>query len=258
MGLYDVTTSICCWCDLLGFGTNLVKAKWDLGNDLCKRNLDRLDALRTVFEGTMALEHPNKLSFNDSFASTKDLNDNDPTSLRDLIYFLDGVMGDFTIANCIDKEGGFPGIRGVISIGSRYQYTTCQATEEMDGRLNCFTPLGFQMNTAFSKAFLIEECGSKAGITGPNLYIDAEVFRFIENHSKRFKTKMPEFQIINDNTVKYIFGCNNLVLDSDSIEFREGKGYQNRGISTTLYRFKSIYSFIDSMYGQFDPIQPEK
>jgi hypothetical protein len=258
MGTYDVSTSICCWCDLLGFGTNLVKAQWDLGDDLCKHNLDRLKALSTVFENSMALEHPNKMSFNDSFASTIDLNENDESSLRNLIYFLDGVMGDFNMANYIDREGGFPGVRGVISLGSRYQYTNCQATEEMNGRLNCFTPLGFQMNTAFSKAFLIEECGSKAGIVGPNLYIDAEVFRFIENRFKKAKSKMPEFQRINDNTVKYIFGGNNLVLDSTPIEFGEGKGYENRGISTTLYRFKSIYSFINKMYGQFDPVQPKE
>jgi len=36
------------------------------------------------------------------------------------------------------------------------------------------------MNTAFSKAFLLDEAGSKSGITGPNLYVDQSLLEFMQ------------------------------------------------------------------------------
>ncbi len=51
---------------------------------------------------------------------------------------------------------------------------------ELKSDIMVYSPKEFQMNTAFSKAYIIETAGTKAGLTGTNLYIDEEFLKYLE------------------------------------------------------------------------------
>ena len=113
------------------------------------------------------------------------------------------------------------------------------------------TPEYFQMNTAFSKAYIIESSGSKAGVTGNNLYIDNYLLIFLEdlvlkedNGKQKFRvekhlheeSEFKSFSIFRDEDMFL-----KLDFDKDSVE------YDNKGIKTKFFRFKKRISRQDQL-----------
>ena len=100
----------------------------------------------------------------------------------DILYFIEGIIQDFQSLNITDKRNGFPGARSILSIGHRFSYDGCNHSYDLiQNRTTAYYPNEFQMNTAFSKAYIMEESGSCANISGSSLYIDCAVFDFLKN-----------------------------------------------------------------------------
>ena len=92
----------------------------------------------------------------------------------------------------------YPGCRSVISFGENIEYLADEIrlddwvlnyTKNGNGISNfakaygnpiiIYNPKELQMNTAFSKAFLLESEGSRIGLCGNNLYIDKSTIEAI-------------------------------------------------------------------------------
>lgn len=243
-----ITKCICCWFDFLGFGKPFVDTKWDLSDERCRKNYDRmLNAKAAFLSGSTVKPLGTKLVFNDGYASTIDL-----YNLNDVLIFMEGAINDFEIINYIDRAGGFPGIRGVISCGDRFSYDNSNATYDIDSKRDiAYYPREFQMNTAFSKAFIMEECGSRAGISGSELYIDSNVLSMIYRLAKDDGCDPPVIDKTGETIRIHLFDrlgwFADVNLENNYISFGRCKEYNNRGIETSLYRFKGIRSKIDEM-----------
>jgi hypothetical protein len=141
---------------------------------------------------------------------------------------------------------GFPGVRGVLTCGDRFDYEyTNTAFDVVEKRTIAYHPREFQMNTAFSKAFIIEESGSKAGIKGANLYIDKELLIFFQNafeNSEKHSIQVKEI----DDTLRIVVTFDNEWFATVIVD-REAVIYENRGIDTKLYRLVGIESKLDDM-----------
>ena len=83
--------------------------------------------------------------------------------------FLEGALKDFSYINITEKKENNPGVRGVITIGERFSHAIGSEAVLSSGRVISYFPKEFQLNTSFSEATIMEESGSRAGISGANL-----------------------------------------------------------------------------------------
>lgn len=240
----DIKRCICCWYDLLGYGEPFINSKWNLHDPLCKINMHRIEALKHWFYGLLSMNYKvTKLCFNDGAISNIDVDIKNDESLYSAIFFLETIIRDYMAVNDVDKRMGFPGVRGVLTCGDRFDYD--HANDHFDvvqKRTIAYHPREFQMNTAFSKAFIIEESGSKAGIKGANLYIDKELFLLIDNAFKNSKKHSIDVQEV-DNTLKIIVNFDNEWFANVFVD-KEAIIYKYKGIETKLYRLVEIESEI--------------
>lgn len=248
---YEIKNCLCCWYDLLGYGSPFVKSKWDLNNEACKSNFYRIEQLRLLFTTSLAAKPlGTRLTFNDGFASTIDVDPITSDSFYESLLFLEGAIQDFEAINRDDKRRNFPGARGIITLGQRFSYDCCNSSFDiLSNRTTSYHPVEFQMNTAFSKAFLMEESGSRAGISGSNLYIDIEVYHHIVKAAHDIGCPAPNVKLEEDALVLEVYSPKGwfatLYFDRIPIMYGESNDYKNRGIETTLYRFKKMHSIID-------------
>lgn len=248
---FEIRDCLCCWYDLLGYGAPFVNSKWDLRNSLCKANYSRIVRLGMQFTSSWSAKPlGTKLAFNDGFASTLDVNPINCETFQDALVFLEGIIKDFTALNCVDQRQGFPGVRGVITLGQRFSYDYCNSSYDiLTQRTTSYHPVEFQMNTAFSKAFLMEESGSRAGITGSNLYIDIEVYNYLVKAARETGCQIPQIKTEGEELMIQVFYSGgwfaDLHFEHTPIPYKENPNYNNRGIETTLYRFKYFHSIID-------------
>lgn len=181
-----IVESLCLWCDLLGFSQPFIESSWDLNNPVAQKNIKRVQNLQYSFLSTNLYPHEKSLVLNDGFVKNIDLNKNIVGGVQSYIYWLTFLLNNYNIINTIDKEDGFPGVRGVLTYGHRFHYLKNNLTlsdilqssperkKEAEKEILVYSPLEFQMNTAFSKAYLMESGGSRIGLSGPNLFIDYE------------------------------------------------------------------------------------
>lgn len=178
-----VIETFCIWCDLLGYGEPFIKSNWNLYKSESMQNLIRIKSLADTFRNTNFFMAEKGLMLNDGIIRNLDLFPSNKHAYNYLFWFERTIM-DFDHLNYIDKSNGFPGARAVLTFGHRYQYmdneTTAgyymQATpdvkKEYDKNTILYSPKEFQMNTAFSKAYIMESYGSRIGLSGSNFYVD--------------------------------------------------------------------------------------
>lgn len=238
---------ICCWYDLLGYGQPFIDSNWNLKDPRCKVNIQRIENVRDWFWGILSTCHKaTKLYFNDGSISNIDVDTNCDKSLYSALFFLEAIIRDYIAVNDVDRRMGFPGVRGVLTCGHRFDYEYTNTSFDLaENRTVAYYPREFQMNTAFSKAFIMEESGSKAGIKGANLYIDKELFKFFQRTFEYKENHNIQVQEMDDN-LKVIITFDNewfatVILDKELVI------YENRGINTELCRLVSIDSKLDDM-----------
>ncbi|WP_088228282.1 hypothetical protein [Desulfosporosinus sp. FKB] len=186
----SIIDSFCLWCDLLGYSTPFIDTKWDLNTEASERNFKRIEKLQLEFTNIDNYHVERVLVLNDGFARTIDLVYGS-RSPQQYLYWFDAVLSNYFLLNKIDKADSNPGARAVLTFGQRYHYmksnmtaaevvqTSEERKKELEKQIVVYSPREFQMNTAFSKAYIIEGVGTKVGIKGSNIYIDNEFLKHL-------------------------------------------------------------------------------
>lgn len=177
--------NFCLWGDLLGYGKPFYDSKWDLHSKVALHNINRINMLKTETTNICDVFLETIFTLNDGFIRIFDI---PSISVMSILRWLNAALLSFHNLNMQDIGNGFFGIRGVLAYGERVQYIhqdsigrgefiqTSEAKKvEYNLKKIVYTPGELQMNTAFSKAYIIESSGSKMGIAGNMLYIDVEV-----------------------------------------------------------------------------------
>jgi hypothetical protein len=245
---FNIINCICAWYDLLGFGQPLVDSEWNLNDKRCEKQLQRIKSLDlSLVNGYSSTHGSTSFSLNDGIIFNFDIDPDIPNLQERLIMVLDDLILEYQSLNFRDESAGFPGIRGVLTIGHRYNYTHVGSTVRvLDDKTIAYHPKDFQMNTAFSKAYIMESSGSKSKISGNKLYVDKYLLDSIEiiilkgqkqiriekNLSDAEESKF--FSIYHNNTLL-------LELDFDPVSVE----YQHKGINTILYKLLKRKSIQD-------------
>lgn len=250
---FDIIECICSWCDLLGYGQPLKDSNWNLNDKMCESQLLRIKSLDLSrvnrFSGA---HHAISFTLNDGIIYNFDINPRDIQFKDHLVMVLDDLIGEYESLNIRDSRNGYPGVRGVITFGHRYNYVDVESTVNVaDNFTSSYHPRVFQMNTAFSKAYLMESSGSKAGISGNSLYIDKYLFNRIEDLILKTDDSSIKYRVeknlyeIQDDLYFSIFRNNEIFLRLElSKDFIE---YNHNGINTTLYKFVNKISLQDNI-----------
>lgn len=182
----------------MGYGTAMAKAGFDPAHPLAKRPISRLRAFHRV-----VAKHSNggfpTLVMNDGAAAYSNVE-----SVRsDKVWrFIERCWALYSEATTTDLRSGGVGLRGVIAVGLRAKGSSRGIRAQEDEHLRIIEDLDagmidktaalararrvrrvfdvvppLQANFAFARAYEAEREGSKAGLPGPNLYLDTLVFR---------------------------------------------------------------------------------
>lgn len=244
----EITECICCWFDLLGFGKPFKNSNWNLYDDLCRKQLERIKNLSHSLSGFYALSNGKSLALNDGAIFNYDIEKSKKYLIKEIVYFIDDMINDYETVNYKDTENGYPGARGIITFGHRYNYGYADTTVSLNTNVS-YHPKEFQMNTAFSKAYLMESSGSKFGISGNNLFFDNYLLTILEKLIEEKHGINSTYKVIRENNstemLYYIFSEDTRLL---CLKFKKTPiDYDNHGIKTSLYEFITKESIQDDM-----------
>lgn len=164
------------WADLLGFSNHLSPALSGFSEETITENLGlrRIAAFHEISVQSMN-DISDIVQLNDATIFSHDLNPQDPDTI--LSEFLARIDAFWEIANIVDKEMGGHGIRGVISIGNRYNLRAnfgWTPTNKKAERPNFISPTPIMMNLPFAKSYYMES--AKLLRKEPSLYIESRIF----------------------------------------------------------------------------------
>lgn len=251
--MYDVNKTqiidcICCWYDLLGYGAPFADSQWDLHNEIAQKSIKRILQDAFPFSGMYSLQMGKRLHLNDGVISNHDIQIECEDPLNKVVSYLDAIVEDFNALNYFDQSYGYPGVRGVLTAGHRFAYENVNITEQVEGNIVAYHPKEFQMNTAFSKAYIVEESGSRAGIKGNWMYIDRVIFDLFNKYSnQKYQYSWSEVQSTDKITIEIHRNKQwlmSLDLDPEPIQ------YDQRGIQTVFYKLISKHSYIDELFAE--------
>lgn len=226
-----VIDCFCAWCDLLGYGKIFKDAKWNLHDKSCYANFERIKNVKDLLQNPFT--SGKTLLLNDGVIKTFDVESDPAHDVTKIVNFLIQFVKGFNEINEKDKIEDSYGIRGVFTYGQRYEYT--ENNFMSDGReISIYFPKEFQMNTAFSKANIIEESGSKFGVKGAFLYFDSFALDVIKQIAEKSRAHSVE-NYKNDRY--YYFSINIMNMSMITLKFeKNGIPYNNESIETTLYK----------------------
>src|SRR5690606_26519957 len=189
-------------------------------------------------------------TLNDGVIYNHDIDTQKFNFIDKLVTSLNDLIGEFESINIRDLRIGFPGARGIITYGQRYNYEFVGSTVDVATNFTIsYHPSEFQMNTAFSKAYIMESSGSKAGITGNNLYIDNYLLNNLEKLVTENNNSINNYKIertFSDESYLFTIFRNDevflqLTFDKNSIK------YNNKGIITELFKYISKESLLEKV-----------
>ena len=195
----------CMWSDLLGFGNLFVQNNWELNDDVRRQIYNRLEAAHSAVLYYSSWYERN-LILNDGIAKvfhprSKFEDKNNILSIS--LFFRSCIELHLSISET-EHEHNYPGCRSILAYGENIEYlaneirlddyvmnySKPQGAELSDfaqkagNPVVIYNPKELQMNTAFSKAFLLDEGGSKAGLPGNIFYIDESVVNAVIDYSE--------------------------------------------------------------------------
>lgn len=190
----------CMWSDLLGFSSIFQESNWILNEEVKRRVYERLEAAHSA---VLYYSSPTErdLILNDGMAKVfhPKSKDEDSNNILLISIFLRSCVELHISINETEHELGLPGCRSVLAFGEsieyiaddiRYDDYVLNYSKPTDSNISnvakrtgnpivVYNPKELQMNTAFSKAYLLEAGGSKAGLHGHHFFIDESSIRAI-------------------------------------------------------------------------------
>jgi hypothetical protein len=205
---YAVEISGVAWLDLLGYGDMLRKTRFNPTDPMALAAIRRLKMFQKI-AAAHATRHVRAMIINDGVAYVRELS---PRGSFATYEFLAQVHKAFEAVNTAEHQVGQIGARMIVAAGPRLhvleslnpnishlrsilnrlnaaKITPQQAVMEA---FNVVAPTGSQLslqaNFAFTKAFLADKDGSRAGFKGPKCFIDKEFFHSLPSWISSKKT----------------------------------------------------------------------
>lgn len=274
-----ICESFCAWIDLLGYGSAFYSSNWDIRSPSALNNLKRIQLLEPITTSIYSPYNETLFSLNDGFIRNFDI---PKVSVSHILGWLIDVMLKFKLINEADICNGYYGARGVIAYGSRAQYrqfdslgkgdfilTSAERKLEYNKKRIVLTPSELQMNSAFSKAYIIESGGSHSGLKNNKLHIDEKMLIKLTETinaigSDEFVLTQEDYDKNGPCTYKYtaVFckedktflvkaNCNDTEWDCFRMDFDNAILYENERQSLTTYLY-TPYKVYDSIYSPYD------
>ncbi len=202
---------LCFWSDLLGFGNDFYKNQWNLDHELKNKIFKRLrNAHKEFLINTIPLIETSMV-LNDGLVKVCNV-DSRSANHPDIIgLYIRGCINTHIRINKIEKDSNLPGCRSILTFGESIDYILDNVTiddyvanytkknpnglseiAKTNNDIVVYNPSPFQMNTAFSKSFILDSLGSQYGIKGNNLYIEQSVIDFMKNLANKYKFEFEE------------------------------------------------------------------
>ena len=195
---FPFQVSVCCWVDLLGYGSTIKEAKFNPMHPMAKNSVDRIRVFHQVVADHSSRTFPT-LVMNDGAAAYGDLSYRTPWPTYDFIQQSKRLFDAIQIA---DSARGNPGARMVIATGFRLRGRASQSSDlrgqhvqkilknlnakkisiqEAITRASQFRRSfdqipQLQANFAFTKCYIAEQSGAASGLKGPSCFIDSMLF----------------------------------------------------------------------------------
>lgn len=212
----SVIPTICSWSDLLAFSVPYVKSNWKPDREEYKNIAERLRSMQILCARNLDPHHENVIVSND--AVMRNLNFERIDHVDFISMWFRGVVFFHMAVNTWEKEHGYAGMRTVIAGGERlihsfddirmedyvFNYTKkdpdglSSFPDEWRNRIVMYSPPAFQMNTAFSKSYILDDLGKEHGLQGANIYIDESVLDCLTLIAARFGVEQE--QIVREKT----------------------------------------------------------
>lgn len=239
-------------------------------------NIQRLSAIWRFQHDTPSALEEVSLFLNDGVARIFDITEQTNTPKQVLRWFVFACIHHMASSHA-DSANGFVGARGVMSFGERvllgeeiqslsdYMSGPAEVHARFGRKVCAYSPKEFQLNLAFSRAYLIESGGKSVGLEHPSLYVDAAALDALENLlnnvssdemigqncdalgiPKRIVTLKRTYKVERGKDAKAFKFCVLRKTDSEFQHFVEfifavpEIPFSKRGIVTTLHRLERI------------------
>lgn len=271
----SIIYALCIWTDLLGFGSQFYKTGWNISKGDWGKIQKRLLKAHTIALWQTSINE-RLMILNDGIARVTGLTDNPYVSclLQISMFLRAGILTHMKIKK-EEEDNNYPGARTVIAAGTAARYMVEEinvddfyanytkpdpkglstSAQKYGNPPVVYNPAALQMNTAFSKAYIIESAGKKAGIEGAEIYIDDSMVNIIkelaEEEEKGFIWE------VSDNNIEFLVPRAS-AKDGDAnrenvvIGFRLSQPIIPQGLpwSTKVYRILRFYPW-DELTNEF-------
>ena len=206
----EIFPTICCWTDLLGFGKPFKESNWKPNKMQWGKILNRLREVSKILSQTDCSfpDYNFCLFLNDGIIRNFDFGKliyqnsiNSENALYSLSFWLRSCVIFHNLLKKTELENNYPGPRTIIASGERGLYSyeniyfddlVLNYTKASQGGLSnaarlinnpiiISNPKQLQMNTAFSKAYIIDDNASKFGMKDSTIYIENDVLNLIKS-----------------------------------------------------------------------------
>lgn len=261
--------SFCMWSDLLGFGNIYAENNWKLNSRQIRRVYNRLVAAHSSVLYYSSPDERN-LILNDGIAKVY-VPDDSIFGNREIsliaMYFRHCIELHMTI-NQTEKANGYLGCRSVMAFGDCIEYlaeeikfddyvfnytkpkgqTISSIAQENGNPTVIYNPKELQMNTAFSKAYILEGGKFDNDSVKNNMYIDQSAIDAVINYSKR-RGYIHVWQEIDDE-LRLLIPYDKDNLNEVVIGFAFDKNVfttEVKGYSTKVYKLLKFFPYDESV-----------
>ena len=256
-----ISECFCAWMDLLGYGQAFYNSNWNLTDSTAIANLQRIKYLENDFTFIGNILYEKIFTLNDGVITNFDMTPGMHPNM--LNTWFENIIRKFYTMDGKDRAVGNPGVRGVLTYGQRAQYTDKELLGQDEWVMTSpeklkmyhenkvlFAPKELQMNTAFSKAYIIESGGSKKGVVKNELNITEEfLHKYVSLINQAGEIEVPGVEEVDQS------GQRNLLYDSYFIQYSAEFDGENLVIKEALngeepkivyrVRFKTLGQYIN-------------
>lgn len=256
--LRDIKVSklFCFWSDLLGFGNIFFENSWELNIEDQTKIFNRLKDAHSLFLRNTSVLNEKSLILNDGLVKVSEIDENFHPEFFGL--FLRSCIYTHVSIKNKENENGYPGPRSVLTFGESIKYLEeeikfddyvlnytkpnpeglSKIASENGNPTIVYNPSAFQMNTAFSKAYILDSLGSKYGISGSNIFVEQSVLEYSKVIAKELDLEVEEY---TENNIHYFFLKKSKNRVYYGFQFDEKISIDYKSWQTTVYKLKSFY-----------------
>jgi hypothetical protein len=255
-----IVPALCSWSDLLGFGKVFTDSDWHPSSDGWRKVTERLVQAQDVVARNL---HTDEfcLVLNDGIIRSFLFEKFSGISMLS-IWFRSIILTHEHVYR-FEKQKGLPGMRTIIAAGERvihnfediyfddlvFNYTKKDPNEmsnvaKMLGNPQIMSnPSPLQMNTAFSKCYLIDDGGSRAGLhRGANIFIDQSVIGLIEYLAGKFDSCAQPIWNEHQSHIHFALPVNSSHMYHIGFDLEKPViQFNYKGLKTKVYKLIAFY-----------------